>query len=64
VKIILFIIPIFCLIHIIRDYYQIKYGYKSWFTRFGHFWHKPKYEIHGMIVFATIGLISLYFAFN
>lgn len=64
-KVILIGISLFCLAHIIRDFLQIKYGYKfSWFTRFGHVWHAPKYEIHGIVVFFLAGSLSLLYAFR
>jgi hypothetical protein len=52
-------IAIFCFVHIIRDVLQINYGYKTWFMRIGHVWHAPQYELHGIVVFAAVGLISL-----
>jgi hypothetical protein len=62
-KILLIIVAIFCLVHIIRDYLQIK-GVKNWFTQVGHFWDSPKHEIHGIIVAGIIGLVCLYFVFR
>lgn len=56
----LFAIALFCLIHIIRDVCQIKYGYTNWFTKFGHVWHAPQYEKHGVVVFALIGTLFVY----
>jgi hypothetical protein len=62
-KILLVAIALFCLLHIIGDYLQIK-GVKNWFTTFGHFWNSPKHEVHGMIILGIIGLVCLYFAFK
>jgi len=58
-----FILSAFCFLHIYRDYLQIKHGYNSWFTKFGHIWDAPKYEKHGMVVFFLLGLIFLYLGF-
>lgn len=54
----------FCFLHIYRDIMQIKYGYKTRLTKFGHFWHAPKYEVHGIVVFTLIGLICAYLAIS
>lgn len=51
------ILTAYCLIHIYRDYLQIKYGYNTWFTRVGHVWHAPQYEKHGMVVFAILAAV-------
>ena len=59
-KLMLLAVSIFSFLHIIRDWLQIK-GVKNWFTGVGHVWDAPKYEVHGMIIFALIGAISLYF---
>lgn len=57
---ILLLLALFCFVHIYRDYKQIKYGYKTWFTRFGHIWHAPQHEVKGMIVFFLLGCLFLY----
>ncbi len=51
----------FCFIHIIRDILQIN-GVKNWFTEFGHFWHAPQYEKHGMAILFIIGATCLWVA--
>jgi hypothetical protein len=63
-KIILLVISAFCFLHIYRDYLQIKYGYKTWFTKFGHVWDRPQYEKQGMVVFFFAGSLFLYLAFH
>jgi hypothetical protein len=30
------------------------------FTKFGHIWDAPKYEVHGMITAIVLGLVSFY----
>lgn len=56
-------LALFCYLHILRDYLQIKYGYEhSWLTRLGHVWEAPKYERHGMVVFFIVGTTCLYWA--
>ena len=62
-KILLIIFGLFCFLHIYRDYLQIKHGYNTWFTKFGHVWHAPQHEKKGMVVFFTVGVISLFLAF-
>ena len=57
----LYLAAAFCFAHIVRDYLQIK-GVKNWFTEFGHVWHAPQYEKHGMVVFAILGALSLWAA--
>lgn len=59
-KILLISIIIFCILHIIRDYLQIK-GVKNAFTQVGHFWDAPEYEMHGIVVLSVIALICTYF---
>lgn len=59
-KILLLSLAVFCFIHIVRDYLQIK-GVKNWFTQIGHVWNAPKYEKHGIVILTLIGLLSLYF---
>ena len=63
-KIIFLVISLFCFVHIYRDYLQIKHGYKTWFTGFAHFWHAPKYERHGMVVFFLVGSLFFYLALH
>jgi uncharacterized membrane protein len=62
-KILLIIVALFCFIHIIRDYLQIK-GVKNWFTQVGHFWDAPKLEAPIAITLGIIGLICVYFIFH
>jgi hypothetical protein len=62
-KIIFIILAVFCFLHIYRDYLQLKHGYNTWFTRFGHVLHAPQYEKKGMVVFLSAGLIFFYLAF-
>jgi len=57
----LIVIAIFCLVHIFRDYLQIK-GVKNWFTTFGHFWDAPKLEAPIAAILGIIGILCLYFA--
>ena len=63
-KIIFIVLGLFCFLHIYRDYLQIKHGYKTWFTKFGHIWHAPQHEKKGMVVFFTLGVIFFYLAFH
>jgi hypothetical protein len=60
-KYFLIFVAVFCLVYIVRDYLQIK-GVQNKFTQFGHIWDAPKYEKPGMVIFAIIGIICLYFA--
>ena len=50
-------LAVFCMVHIYRDYLQIKHGYTTWFTRVGHVWDAPQYEKHGMVVFAVLAVV-------
>lgn len=59
-KLAFIIFAVFCFLHIYRDYLQIKYGYNSWFTKFGHVWDAPQHEGKGMVVFAILGGASMY----
>ena len=63
-KIIFVIIAAFCFLHIYRDYLQIKHGYNTWFTKFGHIWHAPQHEKKGMVVFFLLGGLFLFIAFR
>lgn len=53
----------FFLLHIYRDYLQIK-GVKDRFTEFGHVWNAPQYEKHGMVVAAVLGIVSIILAIS
>ena len=46
----------FCFLHIYRDYLQIK-GKWNWFTKTGHVWDAPRYEKHGMVIAAVLGIL-------
>lgn len=50
---------IFCFLHSYRDWLHSKKNFNSWFTRVGHYWDAPQYEIHGMIFFFIAGCILL-----
>jgi antibiotic biosynthesis monooxygenase (ABM) superfamily enzyme len=63
-KYLLLVIVLFSILHIIRDIAQIKTGYNSWFTKFGHFWHAPQYEVHGIVVLSLVIVVCLYFFFR
>ncbi len=63
-KVVLFILAVLCFLHIFRDVLQIKSGYDSWFTKFGHIWHAPQYEMHGIAVFFFLGIAFLYLGLN
>ena len=55
-------LAIFCWLHAYRDYLQSKGNYHSWFTRFGHVWDAPQYEIHSMVVAIVLGAIFIFLA--
>ena len=63
-KVGLFLLSTLCFLHIIRDFLQIKNGYNTWFTKVGHFWHAPQYEMHGVVIFFFLGLTFLYIGLN
>jgi hypothetical protein len=49
----------FFFLHAYRDYLQAK-GKWNWFTKFGHIWDAPQYEVHGMVVAIALGTVFLY----
>jgi hypothetical protein len=64
-RLVFIFIALFCLLHMARDYYQLKDGYNyAWFTSFGHFWRAPQYEKQGMVVFFIAGLLCLYLGYR
>lgn len=58
-KLLFGVLAVFCFLHAIRDYLQIK-GVKNWFTEIGHIWVMPKYEVHSLIVFLLFGILFAY----
>lgn len=61
-QVVYILIAAFCFLHIYRDYLQIKNGYNTWFTKFGHVWHRPQYEKHGIVVFLALGCLFIFLA--
>lgn len=61
-KVALWILAVFFILHAVRDVLQIKYGYKNWFLRVGHVWHAPQYEKHGIVVSVILGILCFWLA--